>query len=63
MRKARNRVFTLNGRKFTDEKEYLKARDAHLGYEDEQTQAMRQYGFCKGYTVLAGERSKKVMFN
>ena len=58
---ARKKVWYLCGRKFTDEAEYVKARDKMFQHENEQEQAMKEFGFASGYTVLAGEQSKKVM--
>lgn len=60
---ARKKVWYLCGRKFTDEAEYIKARDKIFQHEDEQEQAMKEFGFASGYTVLAGEQSKKVVFD
>lgn len=40
-----------------------KAGDKMFQDEDEQEQAMKEFGFASGYTVLAGEQSKKVVFD
>lgn len=56
-------MFTVHGKKYYSEQEYIKARDARASYQTEQEQAVAQYGFCSGYTVLAGEQSERVEFD
>lgn len=58
-RKAR-KVYEVAGKKFYDWDEYVKARNAYLGYQDEQEQAMAQSGFAKEIQVVAGEQSEIV---
>lgn len=62
-RAMRKKVFTLNGKKYYSEEEYNAARDKFLSCQDEQEQAVAQFGFASGYTVLAGSQSQRIVFN
>lgn len=59
----RKKVFTLNGKKYYSEEEYNVARDRFMSYQDEQQQAVAQFGFASEIVVLAGSQSGRIIFN
>lgn len=59
----KKKVFTLNGKKYYSAEEYTKARDKFLAYQDEQEQAVAQYGFASEMVVLAGSQSERISFS
>lgn len=58
----KKKVFTLNGKKYYSEEEYIKARNRFLDYQSEEEQAVAKFGFASGYTILAGLQSESVEF-
>lgn len=54
----KKKVFTLNGKKYYSEEEYIKARNQFLNYQNEQEQAVAKFGFASECVVLAGEQSE-----
>lgn len=59
----RKRVFTLHGKKYYSEEEYIKARNEFLNYQNEQEQAIAQFGFASECAVLAGSQSEIIAFS
>ena len=58
----RKKVFTLNGKKYYSEEEYLKEREQFINYRSEQELAVAKFGFASGYAILAGSQSEIVTF-
>lgn len=56
----RNKVFTLNGKKYYSEEEYTKAREQFLSYQSDQEQAVAQFGFASEIVILAGSQSERI---
>lgn len=58
----RKRVFTIHGKKYYSEEEYIKARNEFLSYQNEQEQAVAQFGFASEFVILAGSQSEIIPF-